>query len=245
MAESITSIEKKSTLKSRQRVTDHGEVFTGDREVNAMLDLVKQETERIDSRFLEPACGDGNFLAEILRRKLIVAKRESKIPRRKIISSYDFEKKSFNAVCSLYGVDILLDNVIACRQRLYDIWNAEYTTVCGQDADDICRQSLKVILEKNIICGNALSLKCVDERGIDTDKPIVFSEWTFINNSDYLLRKDYRFDRLMLGHTIAHGLPNIGSENKLNQFDLLDAIEPVSDEGELIQEQIYHYKRVV
>ena len=55
---------------SRQRVADHGEVLTGKREVNAMLDLVKQETERIESRFLEPACGTGNFLVEILRRKL-------------------------------------------------------------------------------------------------------------------------------------------------------------------------------
>ena len=61
-------------IKSKQRVTDHGEVFTNEREVNAMLDLVKQETERIDSRFLEPACGEGAFLTEILRRKLSVVK---------------------------------------------------------------------------------------------------------------------------------------------------------------------------
>lgn len=59
-------------VKSKQRVADHGEVFTNPREVNAMLDMVKQETERIDSRFLEPACGNGNFLAEVLRRKLAV-----------------------------------------------------------------------------------------------------------------------------------------------------------------------------
>ena len=64
-------------VKSKQRVTDHGEVFTADREVNAMLDLVKQETERVDSRFLEPACGDGNFLAEILHRKLEAAKKRA------------------------------------------------------------------------------------------------------------------------------------------------------------------------
>ena len=66
---------KRSQTKSKQRVADHGEVFTSEREVNAMLDLVKHETERIDSRFLEPACGNGNFLAEILRRKLNVVKR--------------------------------------------------------------------------------------------------------------------------------------------------------------------------
>ena len=57
-------------VKSRERVAEHGEVFTAEREVNAMLDLVKQETERVDSRFLEPACGDGNFVAEIRRCKL-------------------------------------------------------------------------------------------------------------------------------------------------------------------------------
>ena len=85
-------------VKSKQRVADHGEVFTNEREVNAMLDMVKQETERIDSRFLEPACGDGNFLAEILRRKLaVVTQRYGKNPR-------DWEKYAFVAVGSIYGV---------------------------------------------------------------------------------------------------------------------------------------------
>ena len=97
-------------VKSRQRVADHGEVFTADREVNAMLDLVKQETERIDSRFLEPACGDGNFLAEILRRKLAIAKKESIPPKRKTPLPYDYERKAVLAVSSVYGIDILKDN---------------------------------------------------------------------------------------------------------------------------------------
>lgn len=73
-------------IKSKKRVADHGEVFTAEREVNAMLDLVKQETERVDSRFLEPACGDGNFLAEILRRKLKEVRRKYKR------SPFDYEK---------------------------------------------------------------------------------------------------------------------------------------------------------
>jgi len=64
----------KEQVKSKERVADHGEVFTAEREVNAMLDLVKHETERIESRFLEPACGTGNFLLEILSRKLSVVK---------------------------------------------------------------------------------------------------------------------------------------------------------------------------
>lgn len=102
-------------VKSKQRVADHGEVFTAEREVNAMLDLVKQETERIDSRFLEPACGDGNFLAEILRRKLAVVKTNY---RR---NPADYEKYAVIAVTSIYGIDILQDNVEACRERLFGI----------------------------------------------------------------------------------------------------------------------------
>lgn len=107
-------------VKTKKRVADHGEVFTADREVNAMLNLVKQETERVDSRFLEPACGDGNFLAEILRRKLDAAKKRAIPPRKKKPLPLEFEKQSVIAVASIYGVDLLMDNVIACRQRLYE-----------------------------------------------------------------------------------------------------------------------------
>lgn len=103
---------QKQQTKSRQRVRDHGEVFTNEREVKAMCDLVKDETERIDSRFLEPACGDGNFLAEILTRKLEIVKRKYKK------SSLDYEKNAVLAASSIYGVDILIDNVIACREKI-------------------------------------------------------------------------------------------------------------------------------
>ncbi len=112
-------------VKSRRRVADHGEVFTAEREVNAMLDLVRQETERIDSRFLEPACGDGNFLAEILKRKLAVARRESIPPKRKSPLPYDYERKAVLAVSSVYGIDILQDNCEACRERLFGIWDGD------------------------------------------------------------------------------------------------------------------------
>ncbi len=109
-------------IKSKKRVADHGEVFTAQREVNAMLDLVKQETERIDSRFLEPACGTGNFLAEILRRKLaIVASRYAK-------SQLEFERYAVIAVSSIYGVDLLEDNVQHCRERLFNIFNEIYSS---------------------------------------------------------------------------------------------------------------------
>ena len=120
-------------VKSRKRVADHGEVFTSEREVNAMLDLVKQETERIDSRFLEPACGTGNFLAEILNRKLkVVKKRYSN-------NKLDYEKYAVLAITSIYGVDILEDNVLECRNRMFSIFNDEYTKICKEDANDECR----------------------------------------------------------------------------------------------------------
>jgi len=121
MTEEIENIKIDNQVKSKKRVTDHGEVFTSEREVNAMLDLVKQETERIDSRFLEPACGTGNFLVEILRRKLkIVENRYKK-------SQLEFESYTVIAISSIYGVDILEDNVVECRNRLFEIFDEKYT----------------------------------------------------------------------------------------------------------------------
>ena len=107
-------------VKSRERVQEHGEVFTNEREVNAMLGMVRQETERIDSRFLEPACGDGNFLAEVLRRKLAVVTSHY----RKSIP--EWEKYCFVAMGSLYGVELLHDNCVACHEWLYKIVEGEY-----------------------------------------------------------------------------------------------------------------------
>lgn len=177
----------KQQIISKERVTNHGEVFTSEREVNAMLDLVKQETERIDSRFLEPACGDGNFLAEILRRKLAVVKRRYKK------SPQDYEKYAVLAVTSIYGVDILQDNAEACRERLFGIWDSEYVTVCKTEVNEECRKAVKFILERNILCGDALSLKAND------GSPIIFSEWSFVTGS-MLKRRDFRLDEMLDGH---------------------------------------------
>ena len=181
-------------IKSKERVTDRGEVFTAEREVKAMCDLVKEETERIDSRFLEPACGNGNFLAEILRRKLEVVKNKYKK------NPYDYELNSVLAVTSIYGVEIMHDNVLECRKRLFDIWNKEYTAVCKKDANDDCREIVQYILELNILCGNALSLKKVDENCKDTEEPIIFAEWTFVTGA-MLKRRDFRLDEMLEGHT--------------------------------------------
>jgi len=172
-------------IKSKKRVTDHGEVFTSEREVNAMLDLVKQETERIDSRFLEPACGDGNFLSEILRRKLkIVKEKYSK-------SQLEFERFSITAVSSMYGVDILEDNVRACIERLFDIFDDIYKSLYKNKCKEECRESIRFVLNRNILWGDALSLKTVDKDQV----PIVFSEWSFVQGS-MIKRRDFRFAEL-------------------------------------------------
>jgi hypothetical protein len=171
---------------SRQRVADHGEVLTGAREVNAMLDLVKQETERIDSRFLEPACGDGNFLTEILRRKLrVVETRYRK-------SQLEYERNAVLAVSSLYGIDILADNVAACRKRLLEIFAQAYTRLFKEKTKPDCRAAVEFILSRNIIHGDALTLKTVGEK----PEYIVFSEWSPVNGS-LLKRRDFTFHGLL------------------------------------------------
>ncbi len=223
-------VEKKQ-VKSKERVAERGEVFTAEREVNAMLDLVKQETERIDSRFLEPACGDGNFLAEILRRKLEEVKRKYKR------SALDYEKNSILAAGSIYGVDIMLDNVIACRERMFKIWDKEYKSVCKKECNDEARDSVRFIFERNIVCGNALSLMCVDEEGNDTNVPIVFSEWSFITGFQ-MQRKDYTFAE-MLNREEAPIDMNVEGY----QRTLFDA-NPEDDEGILLKQYISHYRRL-
>lgn len=175
---------------SRQRVADHGEVLTGKREVNAMLDLEKSETERIDSRFLEPACGTGNFLAEILERKLrVVETRYGK-------SQLEFERYSILAISSIYGIDILKDNIQQCRERLLRIFDLKHRRLFKNTSSDACRESIRYILKRNIIHGDALSLKTV---GVNP-KPIVFSEWSPVNGS-MLKRRDFTFHRLLTHET--------------------------------------------
>jgi len=232
-------------VKSKQRVADHGEVFTAEREVHAMLDLVKQETERIDSRFLEPACGDGNFLSEILRRKLAVTKRKYKK------SSIDYEKNAVLAISSIYGVDILIDNVIICRNRLFDIWDKEYVSICKKDVNDDCRKSVRFILNRNIVCGNALSLKKVDDNGNDTEEPIVFSEWAYVTGFN-LQRSDYRFDKLLEGNEEGREIfrtekpiRKVKVIEQLSLFDKLgDQKKLLDDEGEFLKKRISHFRKV-
>ena len=191
--------DEKAQVKSKQRVTDHGEVFTAEREVNAMLDLVKQETERIDSRFLEPACGDGNFLTEILKRKLDVVKsRYGK-------NVADYEQYAILAVSSIYGVDILQDNVDECRERLFSVFDKEYRGVCKYKLNEDTRNAAKFILKRNILCGDALTLKAAD------DSPIIFSEWSMVSEG-LIKRRDYRLDQMLDGHKKQTTLLMVGWE---------------------------------
>lgn len=170
---------------SKKRVADHGEVYTSKRQVNDMLDLVKQETKRIDSRFLEPACGTGNFLVEILKRKLSIV--DDKYHKNQI----DFEKYAIIAVSSIYGIDILEDNVLTCRNRLYYLFEEKYREKYQLKVKKECFKTILFLLQKNIIHGNALDLKTVGGKR----EPILFSEWSAIKNS--LKRRDYTYEELL------------------------------------------------
>ena len=224
-------------VKSKQRVADHGEVFTAEREVKAMCDLVADECLRIDSRFLEPAVGEGVFLAEVLSRKLAVVKSKYKK------SAYDYERNAILALTSIYGVDILADNAQACRNKLFTLWDQEYTTNCKKEANDEARTAARYILQQNIVCGNALSLMYVDNQQRDTDKPIIFAEWTFPFNDGRIKRRDFRLDVLLK--------ENKDDENYDGQFSIFDTdamgienwmIDPISNE--LIPKPVAEYPLV-
>ena len=180
---------KTNQVKSRERVQQHGEVFTNEREVNAMLDLVRHETERIDSRFLEPACGDGNFLAEILRRKLQVCRRFVEQQKN---TQLEYEKNVVLAVSSIYGIELLPDNALACRERLFQIFFDEYRALFSDTVKQECLESIRYLLDKNIIIGNALDYHRVDK----PDEWIVISEWSLLGGG-MMNRRDYEFSYMV------------------------------------------------
>jgi len=135
-----------NNIKSKSRVRDQGEVFTAEREVNAMLDLVKQETERIESRFLEPACGNGNFLAPILERKLTVVEKMYKK------SQLEYERNVLMAIGSIYGVDIMEDNVVECQERLYKMFESAYMSLYKKKSKtSICFERKSHLKAKHLV----------------------------------------------------------------------------------------------
>ncbi|MDP2787262.1 MAG: N-6 DNA methylase [Pseudomonadota bacterium] len=175
-----------SLIKSRKRVADHGEVFTPAWMVEAMLDLVKDETERIDSRFLEPACGSGNFLVRVLQRKLAAVELK--------YSKSDFERQHYAllALMCLYGIELLADNIAECRENVLEIF-ADYLNL--QASDDLYRAAA-LVLSQNIVHGDALTMRT---RSVE---PITFAEWGYLGKGRFQ-RRDFRFDTLtgMSSHT--------------------------------------------
>ena len=178
-------------IKSKKRVAERGEVFTAEREVKAMCDLVAAQCDNVDATFLEPACGNGAFLSEILSRKLIRVKKDAGSNR------ISWEWLSVRAVASLYGVDIMQDNCEECRQRLFEQWNMAYKTACKKDCNDETREAVRYILSKNIVCGNALTMMRVDEHQHDTNEYITFAEFKTCGKMYMLKRRDYRLDVLL------------------------------------------------
>ena len=168
-----------SLVKSKQRVADHGEVFTPPWMVEAMLDLVKDETERIDSRFLEPACGSGNFIVRILRRKLATVELK--------YSRSDFERRHYAllALMCIYGIELLVDNIAECRANVLEIF-AGYLNL--NETDDMYRAASHV-LSQNLVHGDALTMRALDGQAI------TFAEWGYLGKGKYQ-RRDFRFDVL-------------------------------------------------
>lgn len=166
-------------IKSKQRVADHGEVFTPMWLVEAMLDLIKDESERINSRFLEPACGSGNFLTHILKRKLVAV--ELKYGK----SEFDRSHYALLGLMCIYGIELLTDNIEECHANLMEIF-AEYLNI-NEARDLYCAASY--VLSQNIVHGDALSMQ-------DTNKaPITFAEWGYLGKGKFQ-RRDFRFDAL-------------------------------------------------
>ncbi|MDQ5980790.1 MAG: hypothetical protein QG602_3768 [Verrucomicrobiota bacterium] len=168
-----------SLVKSKQRVADHGEVFTPAWMVEAMLNLVKDETERIDSRFLEPACGSGNFLVQVLRRKLTAVELK--------YGKSDFERRHYAllGLMCIYGIELLPDNIAECRANLLEIF-AEHLNL---DPPDDLYRAASCVLGLNLVHGDALTMRAHD------GQPIAFAEWGYLGKGRFQ-RRDFRFDSL-------------------------------------------------
>lgn len=168
-----------SLIKSKDRVADHGEVFTPAWMVEAMLDLVKAETERIDSRFLEPACGSGNFLVKVLQRKLAAVEIK--------YGKNDFEKRHFAllGLMCIYGIELLADNITECRSNVLDIF-AEYLKL---NVSDELYLAASFVLSQNLVHGDALTMRT------NNGKAITFAEWGYLGKGKFQ-RRDFRFDTL-------------------------------------------------
>ena len=173
-------------VKSKQRVADHGEVFTPDWLVPHMVDLVKDETERIDARFLEPACGSGNFLVVVLRRKLAAV--DARYGR----SGFERRHYALLGLMCIYGIELLPDNIAECRANLLEIL-AEHLRL---DASDVLYGAASYVLSQNLVHGDALTMRT------HTNHPITFAEWGYLGKGKYQ-RRDFRLDTLTLSSAFS------------------------------------------
>ena len=190
-------------VKSRQRVSDHGEVFTPGWVVEEMLNLVKDESERIDSRFLEPACGSGNFLKAVLERKLKTVQSK--------YGKSEFEKQHhalFSLMC-IYGIELLADNVAECRENLLETF-ANYSNI---DSTSQLYFAAEAVLKVNIIQGDALTLTTTE------GAPIEFPEWGYIGAGKFQ-RRDFRYDALTQRSSIQGTLFELFEEHQLLESQL-------------------------
>lgn len=197
-------------VKSKQRVADHGEVFTPPWMVEAMLDLVKDETERIDSRFLEPACGSGNFLVQIMRRKLAAV--EFKYGRS------DFERRCYAllGLMCVYGIELLADNIAECRANVLAVF-ADYLNLT--EADDLYRAAAYV-LSQNLVHGDALTMRT------HAGEPITFAEWGYLGRGRFQ-RRDFRLDALTQSSSFSE-LPLFARVEKHEIFRPVRTWSPMS-----------------
>lgn len=168
-----------SLIKSKERVADHGEVFTPEWLVDSMLELVKDESERIDSRFLEPACGSGNFLVRVLQRKLAAV--EMKYGK----SAFERQHYALLSLMCIYGIELLADNIYECRENLLEIF-ASYLNV---DVSDDLYRAASCVLSWNLVHGDALKMQATD------GGPIIFAEWGYLGKGKFQ-RRDFRLDIL-------------------------------------------------
>lgn len=166
-------------IKSKRRVADHGEVFTPPWLVEQMLDMVKGQTERIDARFLEPACGSGNFLVPILLRKLAAVEAK--------YGKSDFERRHYAllALSCVYGVELLADNIAECRANMLEVF-AGYLNL-GPLAD--LYRAGSHVLSLNLIHGDAMTMKNAG------GGPITVVEWAYLGKGKFN-RRDFRLDVL-------------------------------------------------
>lgn len=170
------------SIKKNINISKYGEVFTDKREINSMVDLVSDELKRPDSRFLEPACGDGAFLVKILEKKMdYICERYKK-------NSFELQNMFLLALSSVYGIEIQENNVSKCRKNIYNLFKKKSEKIITNNNDNYFENAM-FIIEKNIVCGDALTMK--DSNNND----IILSQWSMVKIG-FFKRVEYKFRTL-------------------------------------------------